>query len=260
MLWFLGGILTHAAKTMGYDFPSFFRFLYYDWADANTVLVATLFASLFAVVIPLFALGIKLSEAKADVVLEHDPRPPILLLRSFTGEQRAAIAEDSFGRVTALENRLQLAVAGVGPFIAVGRPGEKIAYRGAARAYYSGDAWRGAVLEFMKQASAVILVAGQSEGLLWEMEQLVSHGHLGKTVIVLPPEEDARARTARWATLLRAFPSLSRTPVTAPDSIVAVSFTSNANVLFWSSRRLRAADYYDVLRLALYDRERCADQ
>jgi hypothetical protein len=113
LIWFLGGMLTHLAKMAGLPIPALCQFIYYDWADSNTLFVAALFCLPFLTFIPLVGLGLKLSGAHARDVLANDPRPPILLLRSFGDEKQAPIDKTSFGKVTALESSLGLALAGL---------------------------------------------------------------------------------------------------------------------------------------------------
>jgi hypothetical protein len=52
--------------------------------------------------------------------------------------------------------------------------------------------------------------------------------------------------------LRRFLPRLSDARPGASDSVVAIYQARKATVLLWSSRRLRAADYQQVLRLAFY--------
>ena len=88
----------------------------------------------------------------------------------------------------------------VGPVFAIGKPDEPLPPLGAARAYLSGEDWHTVVSELMKEARAIILVLDYTEGLLWELHHAREAGHLGKTVLLVPP--DHRADTQLLAGVL----------------------------------------------------------
>jgi hypothetical protein len=66
----------------------------------------------------------------------------------------------------------------VGPLIAVGAPGERLPYVGAARLYLPLKGWREPVRELIRGSRLTALTLGTSEGTLWE---------LGETFRLLPP-------------------------------------------------------------------------
>lgn len=205
----------------------------------------------------LFALALRLN-AKASTVLAHDPRPPVLLLRSFVDEARAPMAQGRvgglalYGLITLLEEKLSRAVAGLGPFIAIGLPGETIIYRGAGRAYYSDTEWRAAVLKFMETSRCILLVAGDTPALIWELEQIAARNYLEKTVIVLPPEADAGISARRWNVLVRLLPALSRANPGIADCVGAIYHVGGSTVLA-AAAGLTVADYDDLMLAPLYD-------
>ncbi|MBX3115778.1 MAG: hypothetical protein KF808_00355 [Cryobacterium sp.] len=85
--------------------------------------------------------------------------------------------------------------------VAIGRPGERRPTLGAERTYWSDETWRDAVRRTAARCKAVILVAGVTEGLRWEIETLADMGVLGKTLLLLPPDspENTRLRYERIA-------------------------------------------------------------
>ena len=246
LLMFFGGILINILAAIGVPVPSFNE-LSKDNPLAEKAVTWGFLAS-----IPIIALAMRL-QAKASTVLAHDPRPPVLLLRSFADEARAPMARDSFGVVTLLEEKLKRAVIGLGPFVAIGLPGEKIAYRGAGRAYYSEAEWREAVLKFMETSRLIVLVAGESPALVWELEQIVVRNYLGRTVIVLPPDEDAGICARRWQVLERLLPPLARANPGSAERAAAIYHAGDTTVLVGSSVNINVSDYGDMMRAPLYD-------
>ena len=99
---------------------------------------------------------------------------------------------------------------GYGPVLAIGDPQTKgkTAPLGAARDYATDSDWQDRVMELMQQASMVVVIAGQTKGLVWEIETVVSQGFLSKLVLLLPPVE-WQEREARWRFLESSIPSLS---------------------------------------------------
>ena len=60
----------------------------------------------------------------------------------------------------------------VGPFVAIGRPGDAFAPPGAARIYLGDDAWQATVLDLMARAQAVILCPSSEGWTWWELCQV----------------------------------------------------------------------------------------
>jgi hypothetical protein len=61
----------------------------------------------------------------------------------------------------------------LGDFIAIGRPREKLQPIGAARVYVNKN-WQQEVANYIAQARLVIIRPGESEGILWEIEQVLN--------------------------------------------------------------------------------------
>ena len=108
----------------------------------------------------------------------------VLYLRSFREDDSAVKA--TFIGVNR-EGYLANVLREVGPVVAVGRPGEVLlpVYR-AQRIYFRGEEWHEKVLELIKSARLIVLAADITDGLLWEIAQVVTHGQAEK-VIVAPP-------------------------------------------------------------------------
>ncbi|MHC4876209.1 MAG: hypothetical protein ACYTGL_06910 [Planctomycetota bacterium] len=132
----------------------------------------------------------KLLMPHALLLLERDKRAPVLYLRSFQDD--GSYAESPFlesaaqisplsavSRRHSYEEQIAETAKCVGPVIAIGRPCEPLPELGAARMYVPESKWRVQVRELMEQSRLVILRAGHSLGLQWELTTAVH---------VVPPE------------------------------------------------------------------------
>jgi hypothetical protein len=143
----------------------------------------------------------------ADVVLARDTRPPIIYLRSFDIETGSFGLSAYFSSVgTAFTNRsmgwgvspwdptfqtqLSLVMGRIGPYIAVGRPGEKLPGTGAARLYIPDSEWQQRVTELIRRSRLVVIRAGSSPGLQWELDNLMRHVRPRQLLVLLPASRD----------------------------------------------------------------------
>jgi hypothetical protein len=117
--------------------------------------------------------GFQFSPAQS---LLHDPRKPILYLRSFhyDSPEPSLEVDRLFAGIdhkwgASSEEKLVTALQEIGPVVAVGMPGETLPQLGAVRFYFGDDEWQEKVLELMSLARFVILQAGHSKGTEWEM-------------------------------------------------------------------------------------------
>ncbi len=127
----------------------------------------------------------------------RDQRPPILYLRSFTDDRlplpaglspRQPFSELlSFRSTAPFEEIVAWELSRHGPVTAVGQPGRGLANLGAAREHLSTTDWQTGVVERMAQAGLILLTIGTTEGLAYEVSQVVARGHLARTVFVFPP-------------------------------------------------------------------------
>lgn len=123
----------------------------------------------------------------ASEVLADDTRPPVLYLRSFGDDSKAAQRAGIAGfSVNTEEGEIAEIVKGIGPLVAIGRPGEEISYFGAARMYVGARDWQERVRELLSQARLVILRAGETAGLSWEVEQCANVVRPEKLIILVP--------------------------------------------------------------------------
>lgn len=108
-----------------------------------------------------------LAPSGADA-MRSDRRPPILYLRSFETERSTVVLywEQTLARI----------LAEIGPFVAIGKPGEPLPPLGASRFYerhfaHDGRDWRIFVRDMLARAGLVFVVPGATTGLAWELTQ-----------------------------------------------------------------------------------------
>jgi hypothetical protein len=119
--------------------------------------------------------GKQLVAKDANAVRAEDPRAPVLYLRPFAID---SIFSRSLGSLssptrTSQEEDLVEALGDFGPVVAIGRPGENLPTLGAARMYVDDDHWKDRVSDLLAEASIIVLVTGDSPGLLWEVAQTI---------------------------------------------------------------------------------------
>lgn len=74
----------------------------------------------------------------------------------------------------------------LGSVVAIGRPGEPLPELGASRLYARDEEWQARVLEMLHRANAVVLVAGESQGVKWELREVLSSVSLDRVALYLP--------------------------------------------------------------------------
>ena len=137
-----------------------------------------------------------------DISGKHD-RPVLLYLRSFGDDRLKMRARRGNGR-SWLEAVLRISFEEVvvdhlfryGPVVAIGRPGEGRPL-GAVRDYVPDGAWQARMDQLLGQAGAIVMVAGRTAGLGWELDEVLRRGLARKLILLLPPVKDAELR-ARW--------------------------------------------------------------
>jgi hypothetical protein len=168
--------------------------------------------------------------------------PFILLLRSFVTDSARHPDQSLMSRAVRgikllarfadavvgppLEAPLVTALAEFHPVVAVGRPGEWLPTLGASRLYLGPDEWQQEVERLIVDATFIVLIAGGTQGLLWELQTTLHAGALPKVLIYVPidfaaPEPD----NARWqefrTVLLKTVPvHESELPTEFPTDVV----------------------------------------
>jgi hypothetical protein len=130
-------------------------------------------------------------------LVKQDKRSIVLYLRSFLDDSRIKLwARAANGRVLPerlvripFEEVVTDHLWGYGPVLAIGNPRtkSKAAPLGAARDYVDDSAWQQKVMESIHEAAMIVVVAGGTHGLAWEIDTIARLGALWKLVLLLPP-------------------------------------------------------------------------
>src|SRR6185295_6816763 len=101
-----------------------------------------------------------------------------------------------------------------GPFVAVGNPTEELPVLGAARVYATDEAWQMTVDELTARAGVVLLQAGESEGVAWEVHHVVNLDAPERLILSLPLATRRRpSRAERYAAFRSRFGDLFPRPL-----------------------------------------------
>jgi hypothetical protein len=120
-------------------------------------------------------------------LIAADTRKPIIFLRSFADDRvaRFAVSERTFIDFS-LESRLADYFHDFGPFIAVASTKKAGLELGAARVQLSDDEWQAKVLNWMETSSVIVLFAGLTPWVNWELKEAVTGHRAAKLMVIFP--------------------------------------------------------------------------
>jgi hypothetical protein len=83
----------------------------------------------------------------------------------------------------------------IGPYIAIARPNDRSRWAdlGAAKLEVPNEKWQMTVIDFIKKSAAIVVDAGNSDGLVWELKQVVELVNPIRLLLLLPLSEDVYA-------------------------------------------------------------------
>jgi hypothetical protein len=239
-------------------------------------------------------------QVAADSLLADDKRAPILFLRSFADDpdprpffarrdERAPFYLRSLASLArwidfSIETRLANHFTYFGPFITVRSPRDSVPLPGAARVKLTQEAWQETVRGWIGGSRLILMFAGVTHWVNWELAQVLNAGVTAKLIVFFPrPKLDNRgigrkftsflarrkesARPQSQATLSDRFEqikaALADTPwtdawaqITAPDTIIAVYLEETGGIMLIRSKR-RNNDAYqlaaEILHLRILD-------
>jgi hypothetical protein len=138
---------------------------------------------------------------RAARVLELDNRRPILFLRSFADDKVRLWGKGIYGkfRRRTIDEAIERFAKRLGPFVAIANPNTQLPRLGAAQTYFSNDTWQNAIGRWVQTAQMIVMVAGRTEGIRWELDHILADEGQAKLVIFLPPafRKDSVV-AARW--------------------------------------------------------------
>ena len=175
----------------------------------------------FAGAIPLFIgylllrKGKKYSVETGESILKNDARPPVLYLRSFNDEVEDRSMTKYFKAISTSNKRdlaatvppigfreqdaLGYVLRKVGPYIALGKPGEKLPELGSSKIYVPNESWQTTIRDFFKRSKLIVFRAGKTEGLKWELTELIQTVNPRKIAMILPVKDEDYASFIQWA-------------------------------------------------------------
>ena len=187
-----------------------------------------------ASVVPVYAGYLLLRRAKkhavvgGDTVLSEDSRPPVLFLRSFQDETSQQAVLHRFKQITRGEKTwLALGVPNnavqehdalgyvfrkIGPYVALGKPGEELPELGSSKMYVPNAAWQERVRTLIGTSRLIVFQAGRTEGLRWELNELVKTVNPVMLLVILPVATDDYASFIQWANTVLPTPLPSEYP------------------------------------------------
>jgi hypothetical protein len=152
-----------------------------SWEESYLILpVIVSFGLLARTGVLLLRRGWKHDAIPAEVLLERDPRRPVVYLRSFSTDDKILSSTGIFRWVQSVftymiaisvEQEIAMILGRVGPVVAIGKPGEPVPELGAARLYAGDHEWREVITDLIQRARLVVIRAGPTENLQWEIEQ-----------------------------------------------------------------------------------------
>jgi hypothetical protein len=205
----------------------------------------------------LWRVGRRLNLRHRNEIILRD-KPPVLLLRSFTDDVAGIPPNMLIPRLIRRRKRLEETIGEqltrAGPFVAIGRPGERLPHLGANRLYVDDSEWQAVVESYIAQSEFIIVIAGKTHWVQWELANVLKQGRIAGLLIVFPriTETDRRER---WQNLRSAFCDTSWSAAMEGVDIacaLALFITADRGIVVVKSRKANESDYETALRVATY--------
>jgi len=205
----------------------------------------------------LWRFGRRLNLRHRNEIILKD-KPPVLLLRSFTDDVAGIPPNMLIPRLARRRKRLEETIGeqltGAGPFVAIGRPGERLPQLGANRLYVGDSEWQTVVESYIARSELIIVIAGKTHWVQWELANVLKQDRISGLLIVFPPITEAD-RNERWQNLKSAFWGTSwSAPIEHVDITCALALfiTADRGIVVIKSRKANESDYETALRVATY--------
>ena len=226
----------------------------------STILTWTIHPLTWLLLAPLFLFWRRLRRVfavDATTLLAGSTLPPraALLLRSFVDDKVTVIPNSRTMKFQLRELRLEeVLITSLGqdvPCVALGAPQENLPHLGAYRTYLKDDEWQLAIRNWMEQAALVLLIAGTTEWVRWEVRTIRELCILQKLIIVIPPGHTNRE--ARIKIIMENLIGTDRHKDVLgfhPETLLAISFGANDIVRSIHGNTVDSIDYDLAVRLA----------
>jgi hypothetical protein len=237
-----------------FEFAKMWAALLSSFGDAAKLLLPI---GVFLFARALWRFGRRLNLRHRNEIILKD-KPPVLLLRSFTDDVAGIPPNMLIPRWIRRRKRLEETIGeqltGVGPFVAIGRPGEQLPQLGASRLYVGDSEWQAVVQSYIAQSELIIVIAGKTHWVQWELANVIRQDRLAGLLIVFPRITEAD-RNERWQNLKPAFSDTSWSAAIERVDIagaLAVFITVHRGIVVIKSRKANESDYETALRVATY--------
>src|SRR5262245_9051720 len=205
----------------------------------------------------LWRVGRRLNLRHRNEIILKD-KPPVLLLRSFTDDVAGISPNALIPRLVRRRKRLEETIGeqltGAGPFVAIGRPGERLPQLGASRLYLGDPEWQAVVESYIARSDLIVMIAGKTHWVQWELANVLKQDRLAALLIVFPRITEAD-RNERWQNLQSAFGDTAWSAAMEGVDIaraLAVFIAADRGIVVIKSRKANQSDYEAALRVATY--------
>ncbi|MEL6971081.1 MAG: hypothetical protein AAFZ63_17550 [Bacteroidota bacterium] len=209
-----------------------FSFILYDsvengrrfkWVAEITLTIGLLVAARLYVLL-------KMTSAEAVPIEDFlELKDYTLYLRGFSLDKKFAVTSD-----TSLIDTAEVLLAKVfkPSLIAIGKPGESLPIPGARRTYIPDEDWKVKVQHLIQHANLIVIRVDNSDGLLWELEQIKNHDLLPKTIFFRSIYEDTDLSWGDYCAILQ-----STFDVTLPEKAQQSQFMTFSDTgVFYDDR------------------------
>jgi hypothetical protein len=187
------------------------------------------------------------------LLLASDPRKPIAFLRSFSEEDTFLVRDEYRVRVyQVIEDIAARQLSLVGPFVAIGNPRGKHPVGAAARMTFSEGEWQSEIAKICAGSRLIIMVAGLTDSLIWELRMIVDQHCLNRLLLLFPedPEDTIRMKLRRVREAFAGVPWFSRLYHLDPRNLIAIYFSGDG-IIAMHARHKSASAYQLTWQLAL---------
>jgi hypothetical protein len=193
-----------------------------DYGIIPAIIAGWIAAVIFGAGMRLYKGGKKYFAVSAKQALGEDRRRPVVYLRSFLDDKVTSRSKQdpvipvirSNDFLETEEEALAKVMQEVGPFVAIGRPGEELPELGAERMYVEDDEWQAVISGLLMRSRLVVLRAGKTPGFLWEIQQVAKLANPNKIILLIAMNEEDYLEFCKIANryLPKPLPKYNRTP------------------------------------------------
>ena len=185
--------------------------------------------------------------------------PDVILLRSFKDDSLVFPPTrntmfSSFFDISdrSFEALLRRECSRVGLLGAIGDPRESLPRTGAVRGYFRDDEWKEQVERYIAESRVLLAILGTTDGLDWELGQIVAKGAVSKLVLIFPMARTSHDLWDHFLVKCKEF-GVSSLPTEVGEDVILVRFNENWDISCYSTGRHDADSYAVCLGAAIRD-------